>query len=627
MLRSIFSKARQRSRKITLERLEDRIVLDAAIAAAIDDQQQTSQTTADVSADAGATTVEQSVDVQSAPTEAASLATDTASDPLSQIYTQDLSQVLVTNATDVINTGTDPGVTTAASEAVHVLVVSSTVQDADQLVSAKGSGVLTVSYDGNTASLDSILAEIQDKLGGQKADSIAFATHGTDGEFTLAGDYVVNASSLSESMELQNFWTSVGSLVNDGGRIDLLACSLVSNEQGALLLSNLETLTVKNFAASDDPTGNPEAGDWVLESDNVDVAPIYFDQAALDSYSGLLWPPSGTNKTITMLEDGTHILTVGDFGFSDYDHDAFAGVKITTSENAGDLELNGVDVHQNDFISATDISLGKLTFKPALDAYDSNDYAHFSFKVKDSSGSFDNSANTITFDVDPVNDAPVLTPGTNGFQFPSITEDQISLAKTVATIVGSTITDADGSGVPEGIAVTQTSATGAGLGHWEYLNTTTSNWVQFPTVDSSNALLLRATDQVRFVGDTLNGETASFDYVAWDQTSGTAFAKVNVSPGGGTTAFSTASGYAKITVTSLNDAPVANADSYTTDEDTPKTGNVLANDTDVDIPHSLYVSTHTDPTHGTLALAADGSFTYTPTLNYNGDDSFTYTSE
>src|SRR5205085_22121 len=30
------------------------------------------------------------------------------------------------------------------------------------------------------------------------------------------------------------------------------------------------------------------------------------------------------------------------------------------------------------------------------------------------------------------------------------------------------------------------------------------------------------------------------------------------------------------------------------------------------------------PAHGTLALNADGSFTYTPTANYNGSDSFTY---
>ena len=33
----------------------------------------------------------------------------------------------------------------------------------------------------------------------------------------------------------------------------------------------------------------------------------------------------------------------------------------------------------------------------------------------------------------------------------------------------------------------------------------------------------------------------------------------------------------------------------------------------------------TDVAHGILALAADGSFTYTPTGDYTGDDSFTYT--
>jgi len=32
----------------------------------------------------------------------------------------------------------------------------------------------------------------------------------------------------------------------------------------------------------------------------------------------------------------------------------------------------------------------------------------------------------------------------------------------------------------------------------------------------------------------------------------------------------------------------------------------------------------TDPSHGVLAFNSDGSFTYTPTANYHGTDSFTY---
>lgn len=55
-------------------------------------------------------------------------------------------------------------------------------------------------------------------------------------------------------------------------------------------------------------------------------------------------------------------------------------------------------------------------------------------------------------------------------------------------------------------------------------------------------------------------------------------------------------------------------------------GNVLLNDENPDnLPAAAYTATVvTTPTHGTLALAADGSYTYTPTTGYLGPDSFTY---
>jgi len=84
-----------------------------------------------------------------------------------------------------------------------------------------------------------------------------------------------------------------------------------------------------------------------------------------------------------------------------------------------------------------------------------------------------------------------------------------------------------------------------------------------------------------------------------------------------------------LVVTVANTPPVANADSYSTNEDVALTVNaatgVLSNDTDAE-HNSLTAIRPAGPSAngGTVTLNADGSFTYTPPPNFNGSDSFTY---
>ena len=75
-----------------------------------------------------------------------------------------------------------------------------------------------------------------------------------------------------------------------------------------------------------------------------------------------------------------------------------------------------------------------------------------------------------------------------------------------------------------------------------------------------------------------------------------------------------------ITVAAVNDAPVAENASVETDEDTPVEIELVASDVDGD---ELTFTVVTQPAHGTLSGTAP-ALTYTPALNYNGEDSFTF---
>ncbi|MEZ4711093.1 MAG: Ig-like domain-containing protein [Caldilineaceae bacterium] len=82
-----------------------------------------------------------------------------------------------------------------------------------------------------------------------------------------------------------------------------------------------------------------------------------------------------------------------------------------------------------------------------------------------------------------------------------------------------------------------------------------------------------------------------------------------------------------ITVNPVNDPPVALDDTATTDEDTPVTVNVQANDSagPDNENQALTTTAVTTPAHGAAAINTDGSILYTPSTDYNGPDGFAYT--
>ena len=78
-----------------------------------------------------------------------------------------------------------------------------------------------------------------------------------------------------------------------------------------------------------------------------------------------------------------------------------------------------------------------------------------------------------------------------------------------------------------------------------------------------------------------------------------------------------------IKVIEVNDAPTAQNDEATINEDNSILIDVLSNDSDID-GDSLSIKSVTNPKNGTVTIE-NGKIKYTPNANYNGNDSFNYT--
>ncbi|WP_448661655.1 beta strand repeat-containing protein [Sphingomonas sp. CJ20] len=182
---------------------------------------------------------------------------------------------------------------------------------------------------------------------------------------------------------------------------------------------------------------------------------------------------------------------------------------------------------------------------------------------------------------------------------PSAVNDTFSVAEDTPVTFDVRANDTD----PDGNALTVTAINGTAI-------TTTS-----PVAVTGGSVSLGADGRLTFTPAANYTGSPSFTYT--------------VSDGHGGTANGTVSG----TVTPVNDAPVAVSDTFTTAEDTPVTINVRANDTDADGDTltvtavngtAINANTPVAVTGGVVTLVG-GNLVFTPTANYNGAPSFTYT--
>ncbi|NMO16819.1 tandem-95 repeat protein [Pyxidicoccus fallax] len=208
---------------------------------------------------------------------------------------------------------------------------------------------------------------------------------------------------------------------------------------------------------------------------------------------------------------------------------------------------------------------GNVTFIPEADFFGT---ATFEYTVSDGTGT---GTARVTVTVNPVQDAPVAVADTA-----AVDEDSARILPTATLLANDT--DADG----DTFVVTEVGA-------------------------ASHGTVTLAGGDVTFIPEADFFGTATFEYTISDGSStGTARVTVTVNP--------------------VQDAPVAVADTASTDEDTLLSipvATLLANDTDADgVP--LVVASVGAATHGTVALA-NGTVTFRPEANFFGTATFEYT--
>src|SRR6185369_733654 len=214
--------------------------------------------------------------------------------------------------------------------------------------------------------------------------------------------------------------------------------------------------------------------------------------------------------------------------------------------------------------------------------------------------------------VDAVNDAPVLS-GTNNL--PSINENIAGNGTLVSSLLTGHVTDV-GSGALGGIAVTGVDNT---HGTWQYSTNGGTSWTSFGNPSNTSARLLAAdaNTRVRFVpAANWNGTVPSgLTFRAWDQTMGSPTGVANTTTNGGTTAFSTDTASASITVNPVNNAPdLAGANDLTSinEDDTTNSGTLVADlisgqtTDDDDSPLTGIAVFAVDNTNGSWQYSTDG---------------------
>ncbi len=460
-----------------------------------------------------------------------------------------------------------------------IVFIDSSVENIDQIVSGIDPGSEIIMIDDLSSGIDQIAAHLS---GRTNIDSIHIISHGEAGTLYLGSDTLNNAN-----LELYNeVLAGIGDSLAENGDILIYGCDVASGPDGESFVTRLAAKTDADVSASADDTGWDEAGgDWNLEYSS---GAIETPSLQIDTYHGILattntgaWtiPAGGTSASFT---GGGATVTVG-----------WAAESANSSWSASSNQtLNSIAAFSGGVQSTA--SLG-MVFN-----WDTTPELSLTLPIPQAATDGGTGLLTISFSSAVTN--PIIhidrLGGNGGF-----TNNVYSNSSLWTLLNGATLTELTGTGHFDTTATTVVRTAN------QLMTNTSSTELSFTTNAGT------AAGSIRVNGTFGPGTTIQF------RLSG-----VGVDGGGG-------DGFEIKVTYDLN--PVAVADTFTTVHDTAIGINVRANDSDPNgdaINVTKVSGTNISVggpgiavTGGTVTLNAGGNLVFTPTANYAGPASFTYT--
>ncbi len=190
--------------------------------------------------------------------------------------------------------------------------------------------------------------------------------------------------------------------------------------------------------------------------------------------------------------------------------------------------------------------------------------------------------------------------GTDTFQFVAL-DGSDSSAETTVSI---TVTEANGPPVANAVETTT--------------NEDTSVAVALSGFDPQGGALSYSV-LTQPVNGTLQGSAPNLVYVPSANFNGADTFTYQVSNGANNSNVASVT----INIAAVNDSPIIQGEAFDAQEGTEITGNLSANDTDID-GDTLTYELLSEAQNGTLTVNADGTFSYAPNANFSGVERFTY---